>query len=154
MMREASPDELPQWLRDLHALWVAKKGGREFPPRPAFRVEDFMPWIGRLHLVEVLPDGDFRFAIYGASTNMQMRREYSGLKLSEIAEPVARLWEAGYRDAVARRRPLFLHHPLAQYAERDAKTQMWRAILPMAEGGEITHLLVGFQVIAEDGRYL
>lgn len=153
-MREAKLDELPQWLRDLYALWVARKGARDFPMRGDFVVEDFMPWIGRLHLVEVLPGGDFRFIIYGASTNVAMRREYSGLKLSQIAEPVARLWETGYRDAVARRRPLFLHHPLALYAERDAKTEMWRAILPMAENGEITHLLVGFQVIAEDGRYL
>jgi hypothetical protein len=153
-MREVELDELPQWLRDLYALWVAKKDSREFPARADFVVEDFMPWIGRLHLIEVLPGGDFRFIIYGASTNVAMRREYSGLKLSEIAEPVARVWETGYRDAIARRRPLFLHHPLAKYAERDDKTQLWRAVLPMAEGGEITHLLVGFQVIAEDGRYL
>jgi hypothetical protein len=153
-MREAALDELPQWLRDLHALWVAKKGAAEFPPRAAFVVEDFMPWIGRLHLVEVLADGDFGFVIYGASTNVAMRREYSGLKLSDIAEPVARIWEAGYRDAAARRRPLFLHHPLAQYAERDGKTEIWRTILPMADDGKITDLLVGFQVIAEDGRYL
>ena len=153
-MRDVALDELPQWLRDLHALWAAKKGAAAFPPRAAFKVEDFMPWIGRLHLIEVLPGGDFRFVIYGASTNVAMRREYSGLKLSEIAEPVARVWEAGYRDAVAKRRPLFLHHPLAQYAERDGKTETWRAILPMGESGEITHLLVGFQVIAEDGRYL
>lgn len=153
-MREVQLDEMPLWLRDLHAMWVAKKGAAAFPPRAAFVVEDFMPWIGRLHLVEVLPDGDFRFAIYGASTNVPLRREYSGLKLSEIVEPIARIWEAGYRDATARRRPLFLHHPLAQYAERDGKTEIWRTILPMAGDGEITHLLVGFQVIAEDGRYL
>jgi hypothetical protein len=44
--------------------------------------------------------------------------------------------------------------PLAQYAERDAKTEIWRTILPMAVEDKITHLLVGFQVIAEDGRYL
>jgi hypothetical protein len=111
MMREAVLDELPQWQRDLHALWVAKKGEREFPPRAAFKVEKFIPWIGRLHLIEVLDGGgDFRFVIYGASTNVAMRREYSGLKLSEIAEPIAWVWEAGYRDAVAHRRPLFLHH--------------------------------------------
>ncbi len=153
-MREVQLAEMPIWLRDLHALWVAKRGARAFPPRNAFILEDFMPWIGRLHLIEVLPGGDFRFAIYGASTNVPMRREYTGLKLSDIAEPIARLWEAGYRDAVARRRPLLLHHPLADYAERDGKTEIWRVVLPMTEGGEISHLLVGFQVIAEDGRYL
>jgi len=153
-MREVSLNELPQWLRDLHALWVAKKGAAEFPPRAAFVIEDFMPWIGRLHLVEVLPDGDFCFTIYGASTDVSRRRDYSGVKLSEIADPLARIWEQGYRGAVTARAPQFFHHPIDRYVEADGPAQWWRAILPMGNGGNVTHLLVGFQVIAEDGRYL
>ncbi|MCA0449122.1 MAG: hypothetical protein LCH62_05055 [Proteobacteria bacterium] len=153
-MREVTLDELPQWLRDLHAMWAAKKDALVFPPRASFVVEDFMPWIGRLHLVEVLPDDDFRFVIYGASTNVSRRRDYSGLKLSEIADPLARIWEQGYRNAVAARTPQFFHHPIDVYAPREERVSWWRAILPLGDGGKVTHLLVGFQVIAEDGRYL
>ena len=153
MMREATLDELPGWLRDMHALWDAKRGARLYPARPDFVFEEFMPWLGRLHLVEVL-DGDFRFAVFGSWTAELIKREYTGLKLSEIQEPLARIWEAGYRDVVARRAPVFVHHPKSRYNPRDPEVSWWRAILPMGTEDRLTHLLVGFQVIALDGRYL
>ena len=153
MTREADLAELPAWLRDLHALWDLKRGARPYPARADFVFEEFMPWLGRLHLVEIL-DGDFRFAVFGSGTADLIRREYTGRKLSEIEEPLARIWEAGYRDAAERRAPVFAHHPKAQYSAAELVVSWWRAILPLGTDDDLTHLLVGFQVIAPDGRYL
>ncbi|MCM0019316.1 MAG: PAS domain-containing protein [Tagaea sp.] len=152
-MRDAELAELPETLRDLHAMWNAKRGARAFPARAEFAVDDVKPWLGRLHLVEIL-DGDFRFAVFGTIIADLLQREYNGLRLSEIADPIARTWEAGYRAAADRRAPVFGFHEPNLYSEREIHVSWWRAILPVGQAGRLTHLLVGIQVVDAKGRYL
>ena len=153
MILEVCEAELPAHMRDLVALWRAKAAGRKWPARRELLFEELVPWLGRLHLVEVL-DGDFRFAVFGTATMGVMRREYTGLRLSEIADPLARVWERGYLDAVRRRQALFFHHPLDTYGEMREHVGWWRAILPLGTGDTIEQLLVLIQVYRPDGGFV
>jgi hypothetical protein len=152
-MRDVALDELPQGLRDLHALWNAKRGIRAYPARAEFTVDDISPWLGRLHLVEIL-DGDFRFAVFGTIIAGLIQREYNGLRLSEIADPIARIWAEGYRAAAERRVPFFAFHEPDLYSQNEIHVSWWRAILPLGKADRLTHLLVGIQVVDSRGRYL
>jgi hypothetical protein len=51
---------------DLYSLWNAKRGTRRMPHRADFPTTDLRPWLGEMHLLEVLEDGrDFRYLVYG-----------------------------------------------------------------------------------------
>jgi len=153
MILEIGEAELPPHMRALVALWHAKAAGRSWPTRRDLLFEDLIPWLGRLHVVEVLDD-DFRFAVFGTATMGVMRREYTGLRISEIDEPAARLWETGYRDAVAGRRPRYFNHMTDTYMPGEEPFGWWRAILPLGTGETVEHLLVLIQVYRQDGSFI
>ncbi|MBI3507926.1 MAG: hypothetical protein HY059_24080 [Proteobacteria bacterium] len=153
MTEEIGEDTLPAHMRELVALWRTKAAGRPWPDRREILFEDLVPWLGRLHLVDVL-DGDFRFAVFGSRTSGVMRREFTGMRLSEIADPLARMWEDGYREAVRLRRPLYVHHPLGYYGLTHDHVGWWRAILPLGRSEKVENLLVLIQVYQPDGTFL
>jgi hypothetical protein len=153
MMRNVALAELPTWLRELHAIWDAKRTDRPYPARTDFRFEEMWGWMGRMHLIEIL-DGDFRFSVFGTRPASLIDHEYTGKKISEIRDPIARIWEAGYRQAVAGRVPVFGHHPPGLYGTEQLEVSWWRAILPIGAGDRLTHLLVGIQIVDSQGRYL
>jgi hypothetical protein len=153
-MNEAiGENDLPAHMRPLVQLWRERAGTRAWPDRREILFEELVPWLGRLHLVDVL-DGDFRFAVYGTATVGVNRREYTGMRLSQIDDPLAPLWAAGYREAVEQRRPLFVHHRLGNYGEPGGPTGWWRAILPLGAGDRVEHLLVPFQLYRADGTFI
>lgn len=88
-------------------LWEQKRGDRNVPARYDFAFEELRPWLGELHLLEVLPD-DFRFKVFATGTAERVKREYTGRLISE-AEPkeLAREAMIAYRQAVNARTPLF-----------------------------------------------
>ncbi len=152
MNEEIAEGDLPAHMHALVDLWQTKTAGRKWPNRRELLFEELVPWMGRLHLVDVL-DGDFRFAIFGTATMGVMRREYTGMKLSEIADPLARIWEASYRAAVDRREPLFFHHPLGHYGETNEHVGWWRVILPLGTEDRVENLLVLIQIYRPDGAF-
>jgi hypothetical protein len=52
-----------QALRKLEELWRAKRGARPLPKRREFDFRDFKPWIGRIRIIEVLPETPPRFRV-------------------------------------------------------------------------------------------
>ncbi len=81
---------LPARLRDFHALWERKRGSRAFPARQDFPFEELVPWLGELHLIEVLPD-DFRFKVFAGKSTARLGQEATGRLLSEFTPR----WSAG-----------------------------------------------------------
>jgi hypothetical protein len=153
MILEIGEADLPAHVRDLVKLWRAKAADRPWPARRDILFEELIPWIGRLHLVEVLDD-DFRFAVFGTATTGVLKREYTGMRISEIKDPLARLWRPGYVEAVARRIPLFFHHTLDFYGETREHVGWWRAVLPLGETEKVDHLLVSIQMYRPDGAFI
>jgi hypothetical protein len=131
---------LPLPLRDFHALWDRKRGGRAFPARLDFSFEELGPWLGRLHLIEVLPD-DFRFKVFAGKSAIRMGQEATGQLLSEftprwMAEDAAK----DYRQTVDTRAPTYADRTRQ---ERDGRMYSWRRlILPLGQGEAVDHLFV------------
>jgi hypothetical protein len=131
---------LPSRLRDFHALWDGKRAGRAFPARQDFAFEELGPWLGELHLIEVLPD-DFRFKVFAGKSAARLGREATGRLLSEfeprwMAEDAAK----DYRQVVAGRAPLYADRTRR---EMDGRVYSWRRlILPLGPDEAIDHLFV------------
>src|SRR5690349_6509917 len=50
----------------LYALWNDRRGNRRMPARKEFSTDDLRPWLGSVHLIEVVEGGkDFRYLVYG-----------------------------------------------------------------------------------------
>ena len=79
--------------RDLHALWLSKRGGGPAPSRRAFDVIELRPWLGFLCLVDIEEQGrDFRYRIFGTRIATLVGRELTGRRLSEV--------DGGLRDGL------------------------------------------------------
>ncbi|MBI1244987.1 MAG: hypothetical protein GC202_08275 [Alphaproteobacteria bacterium] len=152
-MAAIAESDLPAHMRALVALWREKAGARAWPNRRDILFEELVPWLGRLHLVDVM-EGDFRFAVHGNATMGVPRRDYTGMLLSQIEAPRARIWEAGYRDAVARRGPLFAHHSGPEAGDDGGGLGWWRVVLPLGTDEAVENLLVLIQVHRPDGTFL
>jgi len=122
-------------------LWNSKRAGRTLPARPDFAFEELRPWLGELHLLEVLP-ADFRFKVFATGTAERVKREFTGRLMSE-AEPKELIREAmvAYRRAVESRAPSFADRSNVQI---EGRVFSWhRLILPLAADGEaVDHLFV------------
>lgn len=131
---------LPPKLREFHALWDGKRGGRMFPARQDFAFAELGPWLGALHVVEVL-EGDFRFKVFAGKSAARMRQELTGRLISEIA-PAAMAQDAArdYREVVERRVPIYADRTRQ---EMEGRMYSWRRlIVPLGQGESVDHLFV------------
>lgn len=92
---------LPPDLKTFLELWESKRQGRLMPRRSDFTVEEFTPWLGRLHLVRVEGenDGDGRYIVFATRSAERYGREMTGKLLSQFepAEMADRALEDHYR---------------------------------------------------------
>ncbi len=85
--------DLPDDLARLLALWQSKCAGRSMPARRDFTVEEFAPWLGRLHLVRVEGDAagieqsDGRYIVFATASVERYGREMTGKSLSQYEPP-------------------------------------------------------------------
>ncbi len=126
--------------RDLHALWLSKRGSRPLPLRRAFDVIELRPWLGFLCLVDIEDQGrDFRYRIFGTRIATLIGRELTGRRLSEV--------DSGLRDGL---RPGYLEvaRSGAPATFTPALHEAWRTIrlselvLPLSIDGLGTNMLL------------
>ncbi len=132
---------LSRRLLEFLDLWEQKRAGRLMPARQDFAFEELRPWLGELHLLEVLPD-DFRFKVFATGTAERVKREFTGRLMSE-AEPreLVREAMAAYRRTVEAGTPSFADR---SNIEIEGRIFSWhRLILPLAADGQAAdHLFV------------
>jgi hypothetical protein len=131
---------LPPRLREFHALWDRKRGSRALPARPDFAFEELRPWLGQLHVVEVLPT-DFRFKVFAGKSAARMRQELTGKLISEITPAwMAEDATKDYREVVDKCIPLYADRTRR---EHEGRVYSWRRlILPLGQGEAVDHLFV------------
>jgi len=134
------PAALKPNLASFYALWTLKRGTRDLPSRREFPFEELGPWVGRLHLIEVLP-GDFRFKVFAGRSSLRLGDEWTGRLLSEVtprwmAEDAA----IDYRRCIETCQPIYADRTGRETEER---VYSWRRlILPLGEGRTVDHLFV------------
>ncbi len=134
------PASLAPMLASFHVLWLHKRGARALPTRSDFPFDELAPWVGRLHLVEVLPD-DFRFKVFAGRSTMRLGDEWTGRLLSEVTPRwMAEDAGADYQRCAETCEPVY-----ADRTRREAEGRLYswrRLILPLGEGQDADHLFV------------
>lgn len=134
-------DAPPSLLR-LAEIWNEKRGSNPLPPRELFRFEDIVPWLGYLHLLEIVGD-DFKFRIFGSAVAAWLGHDYTGRRLSDVLSTVPEVGTkaaAGYRKAIATSAPVYLRTDLARH--RGTEFGWSRLLLPLGDGDCVTHLII------------
>ena len=134
--------EAPPSLLRLAEIWNEKRGPTPLPPRALFSFDDIVPWLGYLHLLELVED-DFHFRIFGSAVAAWLGHDYTGRRLSDVLSTVPDVGtkaEAGYRKAIATLAPVYLHTEMARH--RGAEFGWSRLLLPLGDGDRVTHLMI------------
>lgn len=132
-------------LRELLAYWRTQCGGRSMPRRCDIDPTAVRKNVGRMHLLEVEAAGQYRYRIYGSAvTNPDLLemtgrttrdyrdQEFAGLVTSHMDEAFRLAAPTCYRIK----------------ALTDGKPYHYiRLILPLGNGSQVTHFLVGTQRI-------
>jgi hypothetical protein len=140
------PDKLPPRLRQFLDLWERKRGSSVLPARADFTFDDLKPWLGELHLLEVLDD-DFRFKVFATGTAERVKREYTGYLMSQVTPvELAREAAAEYRRVVEARAPVFTER---SQVVADGQVFSWQRLIAPAGRDRRTpdHLFVCLQFL-------
>ena len=135
--------KLPE-LVYLRSFWDQIADPSAALPDPA-RIDPFVlkPALGNIMLLDVLDEGwDYRYRLYGSRIAEFAKRDYTGLRTSELqAGPwISMFYIAMYRAVL--QRPVLLYTENVPPA--GVPTTRWhRLILPFGKEGSITRLLVG-----------
>jgi hypothetical protein len=136
-------------LVGLLAYWTSKRKGTTLPSRGDIDPLEMGEWLGDLVLIDVLPDGDFRYRLYGSNFVVKFGKEMTGHSISELAPaqqavireeydrarreraPTARLYTADFEVGT-----LVTRHEGAEHATWE------RLVLPLASDGETVDMLL------------
>ena len=138
------PDRLPltESERAILDYWLALRGNAIRPARTQVLPEELAPWIGWLHLIEVVDGGaDFIYRIFGDQLSAQ-----TGFDMSRTS---VRQWEPKFRFEMA----LSLYGQVAESGQPHyhANTEIFseeshrtftRIVLPLGDAETVTHILV------------
>jgi hypothetical protein len=140
---QTTEDDLPDDLKPLLALWRMLAGERRFPLPEAFNGRVLMPWAGRLHLVEMLEDGDFFFHRFSPISAARVGADMTGRRLSEVVlDERSKATTGSYRRCLTLARPIFDQIP-ANFGDGRHHTPYDRVMLPLGSGERPNFLLVG-----------
>lgn len=126
--------------RELYKLWSRKRGDRRMPERADLTATELRPWLGNLHLIEVIDAGrDFKYLVYGT----EIARHYD----VEMTGRLASQWPTTMRNAayetytrVIRDRCPYLVSQNEWALERLIANH--RIVLPFSRDGEaVDHIL-------------
>lgn len=131
-------------LRFLLAHWQGLAEPGALPLYSRIDAIALKPALGYIMLLDVLDDGwDYRYRVYGSEIARLARRDYTGLRTSElnVGAVVPMFYIAGYRAVSRRRIPLYTRNQTPP----EVSTHSWsRLILPLVDAEDrIVRFLVG-----------
>lgn len=145
-------------LRSLLSYWHAKRGDRDVPTRTAIDPLEMSEWLGNVLLIDVTPDGEFRYRLYGTGFVVEFGKEMTGRSIEDLPPDQQKLIRDEYRAACATGLPSartytaeFDIATLIRRPSDGTKIATWeRLVLPMSRAGDaIDMLMVGAYDLAE-----
>jgi len=131
----------------LISYWSEGRDERPMPPADRIDPIGLRPVLGRLLVCEPVDGGaDFRIRLYGSGLALEMGRDLTGSRISEIqpGSYVTTFFLACYRAVLLRKAPLYTRHlPSAASFASDIR----RVLLPFGAEGEIARILVGVDAV-------
>ena len=129
-------------LHELLDFWNRKRGGRRLPARRDFDIFELRPWLGHLHLVEVVEGGrDFVFVVFGSELAVGYGIELTGKTLAAVPPGARESTQRAFATACTTRAPLLIEDdPLV----RSSIDRVESLILPLsADDRAVDRLLIG-----------
>jgi hypothetical protein len=121
--------------QDIQRLWHEKSTDGRVPARSDFSIDDLKPWLGRLILVDILPDGDIFYRVHGTELAEWLGQDLTGKTLSALNPPEFRaLIRAEYADIVASRSPAVIRR--RRHYEGRGSFVIERILLPLSRDGQ------------------
>jgi hypothetical protein len=134
-------------LAALYDLWNLKRDTRQAPPRSDFSVDDLRPWLGHLMVLDVLPDGDFRYRLYGTALVSMFGFDLTGRLVSECDAFIGDKPLLEYRQVCRIGAPV--HAARISPSARE-HLRVDKLALPLMEGGVVTKILGALYLSDED----
>jgi hypothetical protein len=135
---------------ELYNLWSAKRGNRHMPDRAAFTPADLRPWLGDLHLIEVIDGGrDFLYLIYGTSIGRYNDVEMTRRRVSDWGEAMRAAAMRTYTKIVREACPYLVRQNETAQGRLHSNH---RLVLPLSRDGRtVDHILTHLhQIPAND----
>lgn len=112
------------------------------PGRADFDVLELRPWLGNLHLIEVVDGGrDFHHRVYGTDLAIAFDMDLTGKGMSALPDGVREAVRRGYAQVCLSGEPLVVD---TDPAVRSAVERVEKLILPLSSDGTVVdRLLVG-----------
>jgi hypothetical protein len=125
---------------ELFQLWLSKRGTRAMPEKRDFTAPDLRPWLGDIHLIEVIDQGkDFRYLIFGTDIARYYDVEMTRRFVSEWPEAMRELAFATYRRVV---RDNCAYLVRQNEVAHDRVFSNHRLVLPLSkDGAAVDHIL-------------
>lgn len=140
-MQDILPDIAHPSLRKLLEFWVAKRGAGPLPTRRAIDALELWDWLGHLILIEVVPEGEFRYRVYGTGLAEYYGRDLTGKTTASLRPEVRDLVRREYAEVCQTARPLLVTHTRRV---RSRPTAVAKLILPFSgDGRTVDCLLAG-----------
>ncbi|MBL8836919.1 MAG: PAS domain-containing protein [Alphaproteobacteria bacterium] len=128
-------------IKSLLDLWEAKRAGRALPARADFAMDDLLPWLGHLMLLDVLEGGDdFRFVLYGTALVEIFGFDLTGKRVSEAIPQIGPSPLEEYRRVCATRAPDYV----ARRSPADREyVSITKIALPLSSDGRTIDKILG-----------
>ncbi|MBI1245274.1 MAG: PAS domain-containing protein [Alphaproteobacteria bacterium] len=136
-------------LRRLYDYWDARRGGRDMPARADIDAVEIGWALGDVSLIDVLPDGDFRWRVDGTNLSAFFGCDMGGRKLSQYPFPefIEKL-RARLLAPVRRREPVF---ETSMFEHGDYRWNYDTLMLPLAADGRNVDMLIQMIDIGRSG---
>ena len=135
----------------IQQLWDEKRRNTRLAARADFSIDELRPLLGRLILVDILPELDVFYRLYGTRCSELLGQELTGKRLSDLQPPELRtLIRAEYAEVVADRRPMVFRQTRA-HGDRGAHV-VEHTLLPLSHGGETVDQVLSLADWASNGR--
>ncbi|CAK0767496.1 PAS domain-containing protein [Azospirillaceae bacterium] len=92
-------------LSGLCDLWEEKRAGRSMPDRADFDPSILKPWLGNLILIDVEPNGVFRYRLYGSVFVSRFGVEMTNRTIDQLAPAECEAIRRDYESVVTTRLP-------------------------------------------------
>ncbi|MBL8705340.1 MAG: PAS domain-containing protein [Rhodospirillales bacterium] len=132
-------------IQALAAYWESKRQGRMAPRRADIDPGDIRSHMPNLLLLDVLPDGDYRYRLVGTALAAGPGRNATGRRISEVfgdQPEVVRLFTARLDQVVASRAPLFSEGKVYWDGDDGKLRHFESGSFPLSEDGETVNIVL------------
>lgn len=149
----AAPES--QRIRELAAYWESKRAGRFAPRRADIDPAEIRAHMPTLMMVDVLPDGDYRYRLMGTELAEGRGRTATGQRVTELMadRPSAlRQLKERFDSVVAARAPVYSRGEVYWETSADDMRMFECGYFPLSDDGETVNIILAELIIFWPGH--